>query len=233
MWQKESLGCGSWRALWVNVATQGHCLPWEIGSFELVKLQDFCCTSTCDSHSVCSFFLIPRWPLGGLSDAQDALRPCHTMIPTFMSGTNVSTFLSRCMAICPCCTLNSGWTLCSSKPACPTTRPSASSSSRGIASFRERMSREGGMAPKVPRHWRTSGTSAGWVAHALCWERWQEEWKGNSLSLKVGHTGPGTLVQGHRGSLYRALTDSLHWGPWGLRRVTHAVHKPRKLVCDF
>lgn len=60
------------------------------------------------------------------------------------------------------------------------------------------------MAPKVPRHCRTLGTSAGWVAQTLCWEGQHEEWKETAafilksatLGLEPWAEAPGFPTQG-------------------------------------
>lgn len=114
--------------------------------------------------SPCSLSLslsISRWHQGGLFDAQGALRPCPMMTLIFTSGTSVSTFLSRCTAICLSCTHSSGWTPCSSRPACPMTRPSASSSSRALPVLRRRWAERGESPSRFPRCRRSLGTSVG------------------------------------------------------------------------
>lgn len=70
-----------------------------------------------------------RSHLVGLSAVLAALRLFLTMTHISTNATSVSTSSSRCTATCHCCTRSFVWTLCCLRLVCPTTRPSASSSS--------------------------------------------------------------------------------------------------------
>lgn len=126
----------------------------------------------------------------------------------FTSGTSVSTFLSRCMAICLSYTRSLGWTLCSSRPACPTTRPSASSSSRALLVLMT-VSRVGESPPRFPRCRRSLGISVGQGPDPLLSEAAGRVERDNCLYSEVSHTGPRFLVSRLRASA-QALTDSQH-----------------------